>query len=85
MCLRTAEDRHKFHDFTTLSFVALHELSHLAIRSYGHTDEFWAIFRFILLEASSIGEIKLIDYSKFPQRYCNLPGDIRDNPAITSK
>jgi hypothetical protein len=85
MCLRTVEDRHKFHDYTTLSFVALHELSHLAVRSYGHDQNFWSMFRFILLEASSMGEIKLIDYAKFPQRYCGLPNDIRDNPAIDSK
>lgn len=82
MCLRTPEDRQKFHDFNTLSFVALHELSHLAVRSYGHDAQFWDVFRFILLEASSIGEIKLVDYSKFPQAYCGLPNDIRDNPAL---
>ncbi len=82
LCLRTAEDRNKFHDFNTLSFVSLHELSHLAVRDYGHSAEFWDVFRFILLEASSIGEIKLVDYAKYPQRYCGLPSDIRDNPAI---
>ena len=82
MCLRPIENRRIFHDMNTLKFVALHELSHLAVRSYGHDESFWSMFRFILLEASSIGEIKLVDYSKFPQPYCGLPNDIRDNPAI---
>ena len=82
LCLRTAEDRNTFHDFNTLTFVSLHELSHLAVRDYGHSAGFWDVFRFILLEASAIGEIKLVDYSKHPQKYCGLPSNISDNPAI---
>ncbi len=82
MCLRTVEDRRKFHDFNTLTFVALHELSHMAVRSYGHDSSFWNMFRFILLEASTIGEIKLINYSQKPVAYCGLVGGISDNPAL---
>lgn len=82
LCLRTVEDRRKFHDFNTLTFVALHELSHMMVRSYGHDESFWNSFRFILLEASSIGEIKLIDYKRSPVAYCGLVGGIADNPAI---
>jgi hypothetical protein len=72
MCLRIPEDRRKFHDMNTLKFVALHELTHMAVESYGHETQFWDTFRFILSEAASIGEIKLVDYSKNPVRYCGI-------------
>ena len=35
-------------DENTLTFVALHELSHIATKSIGHTDEFWNNFKFII-------------------------------------
>lgn len=78
MCLRTPENRNVFHDMNTIKFVALHELSHLMVQSYGHDETFWDAFRFILGEAASIGEIKLVDYSKFPVRYCGI--DVTSNP-----
>lgn len=78
LCLRTPEDRRVFHDINTIRFVALHELSHLMVQSYGHDDTFWDAFRFLLREASSMGEIKLIDYSKAPVRYCGI--DVTSNP-----
>ena len=43
-------------------FVALHELSHVASKSIGHTDEFWDNFKFILIESEKIGIYKPIDY-----------------------
>ena len=35
-------------DINTLTYVALHELSHVATKSIGHTDEFWSNFKFII-------------------------------------
>lgn len=81
LCLRTPEDRRAFHDMNTIKFVALHELSHLMVQSYGHDETFWDAFRFLLREASSMNEIKLIDYAKAPVKYCGI--DVTSNPFYT--
>lgn len=65
-------------DFNTLMFVAIHELSHVATKSIGHTDEFWKNFKFLLQEAKEINIYNPIDYKKKPQEYCGM--DITDNP-----
>lgn len=83
MCLRLPHDKNNFHDMNTLKFVALHELSHMAVRTYGHDKEFWNFFRFLLLEAASIGEIELVDYRKYPKKYCGI--DITNNPAFNKE
>jgi hypothetical protein len=80
LCLRTQDDRMKFHDMNTLKFVALHELSHMMTRSFGHSADFWHAFQFTLLEAHSLGIIKLIEYEKYPQKYCGI--SINSNPVF---
>lgn len=67
-------------DPNTLTFVALHELSHVGTESVGHEPEFWNNFKFILTEASKIGIYTPIDYKKNPANYC---GDkLTDNPLF---
>ena len=83
MCLRSVNDRNKFIDMNTLKFVAIHELSHMMTKSMGHENDFWEAFQFLLLEASSIGEIKLIRYSQNPTPYCGIT--ITANPAFDKK
>ena len=68
----------KLIDLNTLTFVALHELSHVATESIGHTPEFWKNFKFILEQAKTIGVYKPIDYKKNPATYCGM--EITDNP-----
>tara|TARA_B110001450_G_C17653040_1_gene494073 strand:- start:35 stop:628 length:594 start_codon:yes stop_codon:yes gene_type:complete len=65
-------------DQNTLMFVALHELSHLATKSIGHTQEFWDNFKFILQESEKIGVYKPVDYKKNQTNYCGM--NIKDNP-----
>jgi hypothetical protein len=65
-------------DQNTLMFVALHELSHLASKSIGHTQEFWDNFKFILQESEKQGIYRPIDYKKKQQNYCGM--NIKDNP-----
>lgn len=65
-------------DENTLTFVALHEISHIATKSVGHNSEFWNNFKFILKEAASIGVYKPVNYKKKPTRYCSMK--ITDNP-----
>lgn len=77
-CLDTEKNGGKLIDMNTLIFVAIHELSHVACESVGHTNEFWSIFKFLLQEAKSIGIYNPIDYKKKPTKYCGMT--INDNP-----
>jgi hypothetical protein len=77
-CLNTEKEGNQLIDPNTLTFVAIHELSHIATKSIGHKDEFWNNFKFLLTEANKIGIYKLVDYNKKPARYCGT--DITDNP-----
>jgi hypothetical protein len=65
-------------DEHTLTFVALHEMSHICTTSIGHTSEFWDNFKFLLKEAKKAGLHEPIDYSKKPVEYCSMK--ITDNP-----
>ena len=72
------EDVDNLIEINTLMFVALHELSHVASKSIGHTDEFWDNFKFILIESEKIGIYKPIDYKNEKTEYCGMT--INDNP-----
>ena len=65
-------------DESTLTFVAIHELSHVMTKSVGHKSEFWKNFRFLLENAKEAGIHEPVDYKKAPQEYCGM--DIHDNP-----
>ena len=77
-CTTTTKGGSTLIDENTLTFVALHEISHIATKSVGHTSEFWNNFKFILKEASSIGIYKPVNYKKKPTKYCSMK--ITDNP-----
>jgi len=65
-------------DQNTLTFVAIHELSHIMSATVGHNDEFWNNFKYLLDNAVEMGIYKPIDYRKDPEGYCGM--DITDNP-----
>jgi hypothetical protein len=65
-------------DENTLTFVAIHELSHVMTKSIGHKTEFWQNFKFLLENAKEGGIYQPIDYSKTPREYCGMK--IQDNP-----
>lgn len=77
-CLNNKKDGNKLIDMNTLMYVALHEISHIATKSVGHTDEFWQNFKFFIEQASVLNIYKPIDYKKTPAQYCGM--DITDNP-----
>jgi hypothetical protein len=77
-CLSTEKNNDTLIDPNTLTFVAMHELSHIATKSVGHNDEFWSNFKFIITEAGELGIYEQTDYKKKPVRYCGM--DIKDNP-----
>ena len=70
-------------DENTLTFVALHELSHLMTPSIGHNSDFWENFKFILTEAISLKLYVPVNYKTKPTAYCGM--NITDNPYYDLK
>ena len=78
-CLDTEKNNNgKLIDINTLMYVALHELSHVATKSIGHTEEFWDNFKFLIEESKEIGIYNPVDYKKNNVKYCGM--NITDNP-----
>jgi hypothetical protein len=65
-------------DESTLTFVAIHELSHVMTKSIGHKTEFWQNFKFLLEQAKEANIHNPIDYKTAPREYCGMK--IHDNP-----
>lgn len=65
-------------DESTLTFVAIHELSHVMTVSIGHKSEFWENFKFLLENAKEAGIHEPVDYKQQPKEYCGMK--IHDNP-----
>jgi len=77
-CLNKSKNGSKLIDLNTLTFVALHELSHIMTSSIGHKQDFWENFKFLLENAKKAGIYNPEDYKKNPQDYCGEKID--DNP-----
>ena len=78
-CLnKSKNENEKLIDESTLTFVAIHELSHVMTKSIGHKSEFWENFKFMLEQAKEAGIHNPVDYKEQPQDYCGMK--IHDNP-----
>jgi len=77
-CLNTTKEGNKLIDLNTLTFVALHELTHVMTTSIGHKQDFWQNFKFVLENAKAANIYIPVDYKKNPQEYCGMT--INDNP-----
>lgn len=77
-CLEKNKGKQKLIDLNTLTFVAIHELSHVMTKSEGHKQEFWQNFKFLLENAKDAGIYEPVDYKNEPQDYCGMK--ITDNP-----
>ena len=77
-CLNTTKEGNKLIDINTLTFVALHELSHIMTTSVGHKQDFWQNFKFLLENAKNANIYQPVDYKKEPKQYCGMT--INDNP-----
>lgn len=73
-----SDDNDNLIDEHTLTFVAIHECSHILSESVGHKTEFWENFKFLLEEAKVAGIHEPKDYKKEPESYCGM--NIRDSP-----
>jgi hypothetical protein len=77
-CLNKKKNEDKLIDMNTLTFVAIHELSHVMTKSIGHKQDFWENFKFLLENAKQANIYEPIDYKKSPKEYCGMT--ISDNP-----
>ena len=68
----------KLIDEHTLTFVCIHELAHMMTSSIGHKQEFWANFKFLLVQAKKYGIHSPYNYKKKNEEYCGI--SIKDNP-----
>lgn len=67
--------RHKSGEFVrddVIMYVAIHELAHIMTREVGHTDAFWANFRFLIDEGITAGVYIHHDFNKMPEEYCGI-------------
>ncbi len=73
MCLRDPKQNNKLEDdYNTLTFVLLHEMSHLFTTTYGHDISFWSNFKFMLTEAIAAGLYTSVDYKRVAHPYCGI-------------
>jgi len=77
-CLNRTKNSTTLIDINTLTFVAIHELSHISTTSIGHKQDFWQNFKYLLEKAKEAGIYIPVDYKKKPQSYCGMT--ITDNP-----
>ena len=61
-----------------MTFVAIHELSHVLTTSIGHKQDFWQNFKFMFENAKDAKIYNPVDYKKKPADYCGMT--ITDNP-----
>ena len=82
-CLTKTKKTQKLIDLNTLTFVAIHELSHLMTKSVGHKLDFWENFKFLLENAKEANIYIPVDYKKEPKEFCGMT--ITDNPYYDLK
>lgn len=73
MCLRDPHNSNMIEpNFNNLTFVLIHEMSHLFTSTYGHDFMFWANFNFILSETVKLGMYDSINYKSVASPYCGI-------------
>ena len=78
ICIRDSEKDKDFEDENTSMFVLLHEMGHLASKSWGHGKEFRENFAKLVKAAVEIGVYKYQDFRNDSEDYC---GTEITNPA----
>lgn len=76
ICLREkTSGNNEFQDIHDLEYVVIHEMTHMATKSYGHENDFWVNFKFLLNEALEAGLHEPRNYYTHPINYCSLHVD----------
>lgn len=68
-CLRDRKGTQRLYNDNLLTYVAIHELAHVASVSEGHNEEFHRNFNFLLETARKLG---LFEHQLQPTEYCGL-------------
>ncbi len=71
-CLRSKYNKNKLHNMNLITYVALHEMAHVACPEEGHTPLFKEIFAFLTKIAMERGLYQKIPFDDLPQEYCGL-------------
>lgn len=79
MCLRQRNEKEELVDENVITFVALHELSHIGTSEIGHTPQFWNNFGWLLKRAEEMEIYQYTDFSAHPVEYCGI--HITDQPT----
>lgn len=82
ICIRDRDGKIHVDDIILL-FVIIHELTHIITNKYGHDDEFWDTFQWMLTNAEEILNVKFYDFKKKPKIYCKIK--ITSNPQFDWK
>ena len=75
LCLRGKGPKAPLHPINLLMFVALHELTHIAVTIHDHPPEYWAAFKWLLGEAVEAGVYLPDDFRRRPQMFCGTRVD----------
>lgn len=75
LCLRGKGPDTPLHPINLLMFVALHELTHIAVTVFDHPPEFWVAFKWLLGEAADAGVYRPDDFRSRPQTFCGTRVD----------
>ena len=79
MCLRQRNDKEELVDENIITFVALHEMSHIGTSDVGHTSLFWNNFGWLLKRAEEMKIYQYVDFAAHPVEYCGI--HITDQPT----
>lgn len=71
LCLRS-KNTDQYHKINLLTYVALHELAHVACPEEGHTQLFKDIFQRLIQVSVDAGIYQLEDYHSSPVEYCGM-------------
>lgn len=77
-CIRQKDETESLVDENTLTFVSIHELSHIMTKSIGHTQEFWDNFKRLLKIAVDNNLYNKENYTENPKEYCGIK--VSDSP-----
>ena len=75
LCLQSGG---KYYDMDVIRFVDIHELAHIGTLGWGHENDFWNNFKFLLQAARDAQIYNPTNFATSPFNYCGL--DVNYNP-----
>jgi hypothetical protein len=77
-CLRARGEDDRVHDIPMMTFVAIHEMGHVASVTEHHTPEFHSNFAWLLRHAVKCGIYEVENFKAKPRQYCGIT--VSDTP-----